>query len=1791
MTKAECGLAVDAFPDAVKEALARGDGIETWSFGTFKVRAPQGRQGPQSPDRRGCRGSARRCAGLQTVDAPLQNPRKPLASHSRPHPGAHEATVPFGVRGGTAPRQPLSRIVEALPRGAGSPPLPAGNCHEPAWRTPSKRSPGEPDGWSSKAGSGVSQAWPAARGAVPRIGRIAVLPLLALAACESQEPPTACGALPQVTVNAGETATVTACFNDPDGDGLVYSAMSSNTGVATASLSGTTITIRAVAPGSASVTVTASDPGGLEARQSFQVMVPNRAPQPRGTMAPVTVPAGRSNAVDVSSYFTELDGEPLSYFATSSNSAVASVSVAGSTVTVTALAKGTTNVVVTATDPGGLAATQTLQATVPNRAPVAGHPIPDIEVFVGSVEEVDASEHFTDPDGDALAYRVATSATGVARVSASGSTVRVEAVAQGSATVTVTATDPEGLSATQTFRVTVPNRAPVAGHPIPDIEVFVGSVEEVDASEHFTDPDGDALAYRVATSATGVARVSASGSTVRIEVVAQGSTTVTVTATDPEGLSATQTFRVTVPNRAPVAGHPIPDIEVFVGSVEEVDASEHFTDPDGDALAYRVATSATGVARVSASGSTVRVEAVAQGSATVTVTATDPEGLSATQTFRVTVPNRAPVAGHPIPDIEVFVGSVEEVDASEHFTDPDGDALAYRVATSATGVARVSVSGSTVRIEVVAQGSTTVTVTATDPEGLSATQTFRVTVPNRAPVAGHPIPDIEVFVGSVEEVDASEHFTDPDGDALAYRVATSAFGVARVSVSGSTVRIEAVAQGSTTVTVTATDPEGLSARSSFAVKVPNRAPVAGHPIPDRTVRVGDSATFDVSPFFNDPDGDPLTYTASSSNPAVATVSVAGSVVSAAGAGAGSATLTVTATDPGGLSARTAVPLTVLGGVCDRAPQVRDEIVWVTGAASCGAVTDAALAGIDMLDLEGSGITSLREEDFAGLSGLATVRLQANVLTNLPARVFAGLSSLQRLVLSGNRLRTLPAGVFAGLSDLWFLNLSSNDLTTLPPGVFAGLSSLELLRLEGNRLTALERGLFAGLSGLQELNLTDNPGSPFEFALEFDRTNRADTAASPASVRLALAEGAPFAMTVPLSVSGGSASASFASLPAGDTVGRVFTVTQDTAGQPAWVAAGSLSTIPNDFTGITLAAPDTLVLFATARDRDVLVKLYNATDGPNWDDATNWLSERPLNEWYGVSTDAAGRVTDLDLSGNNLTDGPMPPELGQLGSLEVLSLADNAKLVGALTEPMTALTNLRELRAGGTGLCAPTDNPKIRAWLDRIPDREIDSCEPAAAYLTQAVQVRDKKDTVPLVAAEKALLRVFLVAAKKTDEHIPDMRARFYAGGRQVKVIDIPGGGTAIPTAIDEGSLSKSANAEVPGATVQPGLEVVVEVDSVDASLGVPRRIPATGRLKVPVDSVPTFQLTLIPFLYTSKPDSSIIDTVKAMADDPEGHDLLDETRTLLPVESLDVTAHAPVEIGTDSALAVLRKTAAIRVAEKGSGYYKGMMTRFGDWRGVAYVGGWSSASATHARIVAHELGHNMSLWHAPCGNPANVDPNYPHKDGSIGSWGYDFATGRVVSPRTTDVMSYCWDGWWVGGYHFDKAFDHRVNDEGRKTGLSPRAPARSLLLWGGTGPHGRPDLEPVFVVDALPTLPAASAGDHRLRGLDAAGAELFSLRFDMPEIADGGGESAFAFALPADPGWAEALASVTLSGPGGSAMLHGDSDQPMAILLDPRTGQVRAILRDRARAQALAATLNANVLFSRGIPDTDAWRR
>ena len=151
------------------------------------------------------------------------------------------------------------------------------------------------------------------------------------------------------------------------------------------------------------------------------------------------------------------------------------------------------------------------------------------------------------------------------------------------------------------------------------------------------------------------------------------------------------------------------------------------------------------------------------------------------------------------------------------------------------------------------------------------------------------------------------------------------------------------------------------------------------------------------------------------------------------------------------------------------------------------------------------------------------------------------------------------------------------------------------------------------------------------------------------------------------------------------------------------------------TPLTVSLPEVLPHTAeeggsVASDRAALVALYNATGGASWITDTNWLSDRPLDQWHGVITNSAGRVAGLVITNNELTGpiptalgdltelrsldlgasgltGPIPPWLGELTKLESLHLWFN-ELTGPIPAELGELTNLRSLRLSSNQLTGP-----------------------------------------------------------------------------------------------------------------------------------------------------------------------------------------------------------------------------------------------------------------------------------------------------------------------------------------------------------------------------------------------------------------------------------------------------------------------------------------------------------------------
>ena len=132
------------------------------------------------------------------------------------------------------------------------------------------------------------------------------------------------------------------------------------------------------------------------------------------------------------------------------------------------------------------------------------------------------------------------------------------------------------------------------------------------------------------------------------------------------------------------------------------------------------------------------------------------------------------------------------------------------------------------------------------------------------------------------------------------------------------------------------------------------------------------------------------------------------------------------------------------------------------------------------------------------------------------------------------------------------------------------------------------------------------------------------------------------------------------------------------------------------TALTMAGG--VAVTSASTDRDALISLYNATGRANWTNGSGWLSNAPIGQWHGVTTNDDGRVIRLDLRENGLT-GPIPTTLGNLSNLEVLRLQEN-QLTGTIPAWVGNLTRLEELNLSGNRF-APGAIPSTLANLSSL----------------------------------------------------------------------------------------------------------------------------------------------------------------------------------------------------------------------------------------------------------------------------------------------------------------------------------------------------------------------------------------------------------------------------------------------------------------------------------------------------------
>ncbi len=863
-----------------------------------------------------------------------------------------------------------------------------------------------------------------------------VLVALALVACPALTPKVSVP-LPDISFAHGAGAQkvdLSLYFSDTD-SGTKYAATSSKTSVATVAVSGSTLTVTPAGPGDATVTVTVTASNGRTATQSFDVEVEgppdppvNLPPVIRTYIADMTIQVGMTKSLTLAEYYLDLDGPSLTYDAGSSDSSIASVSTpdAQSMITITAVAVGSANITVSASDRAGLAIPQTFAVTVSatpieppdNNQPRQTGTIPDVTgLKFGGSHEVDLMDYFVDDDGDEVTFTAVPRDTDVVTAAVSASMVTITVVAPGMTTIDVTATDPYNRSVRASFKVEVINQPPMPTMGVNEgiLLRLPGGMTTFDLSDYFMDPESDDLAYSASVAPEGVATASvpAGSSMITITAMMAGDATITVTAAEvgneTNQASRDLSLKVTaVPNEEPeVVGEGIPDqsLQLVVTDMmesvtsEPIDLSMYFTDPDElpMPLEYSDDSDMTMI-----EGSMLTITASVAGKTMVTVTASDGEDTIPDEFYVMVTAPDAPTRTDASLGVQTLAHDAEPMDI-ELGTYFEG-ATSYDAESDDETVVTESVSNSTLTLTVIGAGTALVTVTA-DNSGGEATLTFRVKVSDPAAVAlptnPTPIPPQKVVLGTPMTVDISGYFENETG----YRATgVDATVMAEVTEDTGMLTLTPVAHGTAEVRVTAYNTAGevsddftvtVQAKPAFRSGKENSLPplrIASADIATAPVLYGDLA--DLMTLFEDPDGDnaslkfktetndakkvfvvkrtfdpdtPTTRTGVPANDAARdkALMAEGNLVDLYARAAGTATITVTVTDEDELETEKTFMVTVIAAANSDPGQGDDG----SNATSFTAATRLTLSGGSKKAIDDKPINDyFSDDDFTSVSG-------------------------------------------------------------------------------------------------------------------------------------------------------------------------------------------------------------------------------------------------------------------------------------------------------------------------------------------------------------------------------------------------------------------------------------------------------------------------------------------------------------------------------------------------------------------------------------------------------------------------------------------------------------------------------------------------------------------------------------------------------------------------------------------------------------------------------------------------------
>lgn len=513
-----------------------------------------------------------------------------------------------------------------------------------------------------------------------------------------------------------------------------------------------------------------------------------------------------------------------------------------------ALPVGNHVITLTAKDAGGLTAStsRTIHITSVNQPPTATITSPATGTTAyagGSVTFVGLG---TDAEDGTLAGSSLTWSSSINGVIGTGATVTTSALSPGTHTITLTAKDAQGATASASLSINVrgPNQAPTAAIATPSNGASFTTGSSITFVGSGSDPEEGALSGAALLWMSSINGAFGTGTSVSTSSLSAGTHTITLLVIDSQGSAASVTRTITIgapaANQSPSASisSPVNGASFTQGaSVTFVGAG---SDPEDGTLSGTSLTWTSSINGAIGTGASFSTSTLAAGTHTITLTAKDSKGATAstTRSITITVPvNQAPTASISSPANGTSFTQGASVTFIGAGSDPEDGALSGTSLTWSSNINGAIGTGTSFSTTTLSAGTHTITLTATDSKGAtaSATRSITITIPNRAPTASITSPTGSPSVVSGTSLMFAGIGTDPEDGPLSGASLTWASSIDGTMGTGTSLLWSGLSVGTHTISLTARDAQGLTNVATTTVTVTAPAPRATPPVAAFTV--------------------------------------------------------------------------------------------------------------------------------------------------------------------------------------------------------------------------------------------------------------------------------------------------------------------------------------------------------------------------------------------------------------------------------------------------------------------------------------------------------------------------------------------------------------------------------------------------------------------------------------------------------------------------------------------------------------------------------------------------------------------------------------------------------------------------------------------------------------------------------------------------------------------------------------------------------------------------------------------